>query len=447
MLEVGDRDGGAAFVARDAVKRDQRSLGESDGDDQRRVVLAGIAGNVMEWYDFTVYGYFASVIGIQFFPSGDRLSSLIASFGVFAAGFLMRPVGSLIFGHIGDRVGRKAALTMSVAAMALPTFLIGLLPTYQQIGVAAPVALTLLRLVQGLSVGGEYTTSLIFLVERAPPQSRGLLGSWGPFGVAGGLLLGSGIGTLLTALLDPQAVSDWAWRLPFCFGIAVGLVGLYIRRNVAEPAPATGTATLRHSPLVEAFRMQWRKILQVIGFNVVSAIGFYLCFIYVTSWLRQAEHLAATTAFDINTAAIALLLLLIPLAGTLSDRIGRKPVLIAGAGGLLVLAWPLFWLMHHPQASLVLVGQLGFAALISALAGASPAALVEAFPRSARCTGLSVGYNFCMAVFGGTAPMVAVYTFQHTHDDLSAAYYLMAAALVSLTVFMGLRETLKAPLA
>ena len=447
MVEIGDRGGGTASVASGGVNQDQGSLEASKADDQRRIVFAGIAGNVMEWYDFTVYGYFASIIGVQFFPSSNRLSSLIASFGVFAAGFLMRPIGSLVFGHIGDRVGRKTALTMSVAAMALPTFLIGLLPTYQQVGVAAPVALTVLRLVQGLSVGGEYTTSFIFLVERAPPQRRGLLGSWGPFGVAGGLLLGSGIGTLLTSLLDPQAVSDWGWRLPFCFGIAVGLTGLYIRRNLAEPAPDAGVTGLSHSPLVEAFRLQWRKILQVIGFNVVSAISFYLCFIYVTSWLRQAEHLSATTAFDINTAAIALLLLLIPLAGTLSDRVGRKPVLIAGAGGLLVSAWPLFWLMHHPTASLVLVGQLGFAALISALAGASPAALVEAFPRSARCTGLSVGYNFCMAVFGGTAPMVAVYTFEHTHDDLSAAYYLMAAALVSLTVFLGLRETVKAPLA
>lgn len=198
--------------------------------------------------------------------------------------------------------------------------------------------------------------------------------------------------------------------------------------------------------MVEAFRKQWRNMLRIIGFNVVSAIGFYLCFIYVTSWLRQAEHLAASTAFDINTLAIAILLLLIPLAGALSDRVGRKPVLIAGAGGLLVLAWPLFWLMHHPAASLVLVGQLGFAMLVSALAGAAPAAMVEAFPRAARCTGLSVGYNLCMAVFGGTAPMVAVYTLQHTHDDLSAAYYLMAAALVSLVVILGWRETLRAPL-
>jgi MHS family proline/betaine transporter-like MFS transporter len=162
--------------------------------------------------------------------------------------------------------------------------------------------------------------------------------------------------------------------------------------------------------------------------------------------LRQSEHLAASTAFDINTLAIVVLLLLIPLAGALSDRIGRKPVLLGATGGLLVLAWPLFWLMHHPVPYLVLMGQAGFAVLIAALGGAGPAAMVEAFPRSVRCTGLSLGYNFCMAVFGGTAPMVAVYTLRHTHDDLSAAYYIMAAALVSLLVILGMRETANAPL-
>jgi MHS family proline/betaine transporter-like MFS transporter len=413
--------------------------------DQWHAVLGGIVGNVMEWYDFTIYGYFAAIIGRQFFPTGDRLTSLVASFGVFAAGFLMRPLGSLIFGHIGDRIGRKAALTTSVIAMALPTFLIGLLPTYGQVGAAAPIGLTALRLIQGLSVGGEYTTSFIFLVEQAPPRQRGLLGSWGPFGVAGGLLLGSAIGTLLTARLDPQAVADWGWRLPFLFGIFVGLTGLYIRRHVSEQPPEPG-AVRPHSPVVEAFRTAWRSILKIVGFNMVGAIGFYLCFIYVTTWLRQTEHLAATTAFDINSLAIAVLLPLIPAAGALSDRVGRKPVLIAACAGLLVLAWPLFWLMHHPAASLVLVGQVGFAVLVAGLAGAGPAAMVETFARPVRCTALSVGYNLSMAVFGGTAPMVAVYTLQHTHDDLSGAYYLMAAALVSLVVILGLRETSRVPL-
>jgi MHS family proline/betaine transporter-like MFS transporter len=192
---------------------------------QRRAILAGIAGNVMEWYDFTVYGYFAAIIGRQFFPAEDPISSLLAAFGVFAAGFLMRPFGSLLFGHIGDKMGRKAALTASVALMAVPTFLIGLLPTYEQIGIAGSALLVLLRLVQGLSVGGEYTTSAIFLVERSTPGHRGFLGSFGPFGACGGVLLGSAIGALVTSILEPASIQSWGWRVPLSSAFPWGSSG------------------------------------------------------------------------------------------------------------------------------------------------------------------------------------------------------------------------------
>src|SRR5258705_5944406 len=190
---------------------------------QRRGILAGVAGNVMEWCDFTVYGYFAAVIGRQFFPAEDPTSSLLAAFGVFAAGFLMRRFGSLICGHSGDKMGRKAALTASVALMAVPTFLVGLLPTYQQIGIAGSALLVLLRLVQGLSVGGEYTTSAIFLVERSTPGHRGFLGSFGPFGACGGVLLGSAGGGASTTILYPASVNRWGVRLAFLPRITVSL--------------------------------------------------------------------------------------------------------------------------------------------------------------------------------------------------------------------------------
>src|SRR4051812_46463120 len=191
----------------------------------RRTILAGIAGNVMEWYDFAVYGYFAPVIGRHFFPSEDPAASQIAAFGVFAAGFLMRPMGGLVFGHIGDRVGRKAALTLSVLAMAIPTFLIGLLPGHAQWGAFASVLLVLLRMVQGLSVGGEYTTSVVFLVESARPGRRGLAGSWSTVGAVAGTLMGSAVGALVTVVLPDETVQTWGWRLPFLLGLAVGLAG------------------------------------------------------------------------------------------------------------------------------------------------------------------------------------------------------------------------------
>jgi len=207
---------------------------KEDGSRARRPILAGIVGNVMEWYDFAVYGYFAAIIGRHFFPAENPVSSLLAAFGVFAAGFLMRPVGSIVFGHIGDRAGRKAALTLSVLAMAIPTLLIGLLPTFAQIGLAAPALLVLLRLVQGLSVGGEYGTSITFLVERASPERRGFFGGWSVVGATGGILLGSAVGAVVTTVLGAAETAAWGWRVPFLLGITVGLTGLYLRRTLIE---------------------------------------------------------------------------------------------------------------------------------------------------------------------------------------------------------------------
>ena len=222
------------------------------------LVLAGAAGNVMEWYDFAVYGYFAATIGDHFFPSTDKFTSLIAAFGVFAAGFLMRPLGAVVFGHIGDRVGRKAALTISVLAMAVPTFLIGLLPGYATLGPAAAVLLVLLRMLQGLSVGGEYTTSIVFLVEGAGRNQRGFAGSWSGFGAVGGILLGSAVGALLTATFPQEAVDRWGWRLPFIFSLfLLGIAG-WVRAQLVETPLWEGLRLqnrLSREPLVEPGRV------------------------------------------------------------------------------------------------------------------------------------------------------------------------------------------------
>lgn len=201
---------------------------------QRKLVIAGIIGNILEWYDFSVYGYFAVSIGHHFFPSGNPTTSLLAAFGVFAAGFFMRPAGAVLFGHIGDSWSRERALFLSVLAMAVPTFLIGVLPDYQQIGISASVLLVLLRLAQGISVGGEYTTSIVFVVEKSVSQRRGLMGTWCLFGVCAGTLLGSAVGTLLTSVLPREAMRAWGWRLPFIFGLVIGIVGLRIRRELGR---------------------------------------------------------------------------------------------------------------------------------------------------------------------------------------------------------------------
>ncbi len=426
-----DLIGGEILRTAQRVNRETRAA-------ERRTVIAGLAGNVMEWYDFGVYGFFAAAIGSQFFPSGDPSTSLLASFGVFAVGFIARPLGGLLFGHIGDRLGRRAAVVSSVVLMIIPTLFMALLPTYGQIGVAAPILLVLLRLAQGLAVGGEYTTSMVLLVEEAQPSRRGFVGSFAPFGALGGLLLGSAVGATLLAILPEQDASIWGWRLAFFSGLLIGLVVFLIRRRLPPDEKILEAEAARKSPLAEAFRTQWRTIIKIVGFSLINSVGFYLCFVYVSTWLKEQQHVPSSTALALNSIALFSMLFFTPLAGALSDRIGRKPVLIVGAAGFALSAWPVFWFINTPHPPVILAGLLVFALFMSCYGG-SPAFLVEAFPMHVRCSGLSIGYNLSQSIFGGTVPMVAVFLIKITGNPLAPAFYLAAAATVSLlmTLLIG----------
>ncbi len=398
---------------------------------EKRTIIAGLAGNVMEWYDFGVYGYFAAAIGSQFFPSDNPSTSLLASFGVFAVGFIARPLGGILFGHIGDNHGRRAAVISSVILMIVPTLLMAILPTHNQIGLAAPILLIVLRLAQGLAVGGEYTTSMVLLVEEAQSRRRGLVGSFAPFGALGGLLLGSAVGAVLMAWLPEEAAASWGWRLAFFTGLLIGLVVFAIRRRLTPERAIVESGEARKSPLMEAFRTQWRTILKVTGFTLGNGVGFYLCFVFVATWLKENYHVSSSLALILNSCAILFMMLMTPIAGAISDRIGRKPVIIIGAAGFALFAWPLFKLMSAGSIGAIIAGQSVFA-LFLACYGASPAFLVEAFPKHVRCSGLSVGYNLAQSIFGGTVPMVAVYLTKLTGDPLTPAFYLSLAGAVSL---------------
>lgn len=417
----------------------------TDARTRRKVIAAGISGNVLEWYDFAVYGFYAPIIGKLFFPSEDPTVSLIASFGAFAAGFLMRPVGGFIFGHIGDKIGRKRALILSVMLMAIPTGIIGILPDHATIGIAAAVLMVLMRMLQGLSVGGEYTGSIVYLAEHSPTKRRGFFTSWTLFGAVGGILLGSGVGALISNLLTEAQVADWGWRVAFISGILVGVVGMIIRRHLPD-MPEDASADKPKSPVVEAIKTQWRSMAKVIGFNIINAVGFYMMFVYVVTWLIKQVKEPRSDALDINTISMAVLLVLVPICGALSDKIGRKPLLLFGAGGIAIFGYPLIWLMHHPDFMMILLGQLGFSVLIGAYFGAGPATLTEMFPRRVRVSALSVGYNIGLAIFGGTTPLVATWLISRTHNDLSIAWYLIACAIVSFLVVLTLKETAGKPL-
>ncbi len=409
-----------------------------EGRTRLRILGAGLIGNVMEWYDFAVYGFFASTIGTLFFPSGNPTTSLIASFGAFAAGFLMRPVGAILFGHIGDILGRKKVLTISVMLMAIPTFLVGLLPTYDDIGLAAPVLIVLLRMMQGVSVGGEYTGSFVFLVERAPKNRRGLYSSWSLTGALGGILLGSGIGALVTNLATPDQLNAWGWRIPFLAGILVAGTGWLIRRGITEEI---GEKKPEVSPLAEAVRGSRRELLQSFGLNVANAVNFYIIFIYISTWLVAQDGTSRAEALDINTVSMAITLLIIPLVAFASDHVGRKPFLLVGSGGLALLGYPLILLMHHTDPVMETIGQIGLAVFLGIFLATIPVTVAELFPRRIRVSATSLSYNLPLAIFGGTAPMVATWLITETGNAMAVAWYLSAAALVGFLVTLTLKET------
>jgi len=409
---------------------------------RRRVIAVGMIGNVLEWYDFAIYGYFAAQIGRYFFPHEDPIAQLLSAFGVFAIGYLMRPIGGAIVGHIGDRFGRRAALSFSVAAMAIPTFLIGLLPGYHIIGLSAPIALTVLRMVQGLSVGGEYTSSMVFLVEHAPEGRRGLMGALAGTGATIGILLGSAVGAAFAASMSTAALDAWAWRIPFLLGLLVGIMGFVLRRYVLE----AGVAVRRmRAPIVETLHDHWRLVAGFAGLSVFCAGTFYVGFVYIVSWLQTADGIAPARALEINSFSMMVLLPVTIAAGWVSDRIGRKPLMFLTSAGGLVGALPLFWLLNHPSDLLAQLGQLGFVFLVGIYYAALPALLVEAAPATVRCTAVALGYNLCYGLFGGLSALAATWLVGRTGDEMAPAFLIMAAAAVTLATLFWFRETYRTP--
>ena len=404
---------------------------------RRRIVAAGTVGNVLEWYDFAIYGYFAPTIGRTFFPGQDPVAQVLAAFGVFAVGYLMRPLGGAVVGHIGDRYGRRMALIFSMAAMAMPTFLVGLLPGYATIGLMAPVLLTLLRTIQGLSVGGEWTTSFVFLIEHADPKRRGLTGAIGWCGGIFGILLGSAVGTLFNGLLTPEQLDAWGWRIPFLFGLIAGGTGLMLRRGLTDVAEVAMGARPERSPLIETLRHHGALVARLAGVCAFCAVSFYLIFLYLVSWLQTVDGVAPARSLGINTASMAALMPIDLFFGWLGDRVGRRPVLLLALAFAFVSAVPLFWLMHHPEPIYLLMGELGFVLSLGAFLGVLPVFLVEATDPALRCTTISLGYNIATGLFGGVTPLAATWLVERTTMDLSPAFMIMAAALVSFVFVLG----------
>jgi MHS family proline/betaine transporter-like MFS transporter len=399
-----------------------------------QTVVAGVIGNVLEWYDFALFGFLTPVIAPLFFPSTDRLASLLDTFGVFALGFLMRPVGGILFGHIGDRFGRKVALQWSVLLMAIPTTILGLLPTHAQVGVLAPLLLTLLRMLQGISVGGEFIGSMSFLGEHATPARRGFIGSWCTFSGGLGNLMGSGMATLITGLIPEPHLSSWGWRVPFLGGLAVGLIGFWLRRGVTESPrfeEAVKAGQTARSPVFLALQQDRKGLLLTVGLALMLSVGFYLPWVWLSTYLSRinSPHLPLSTALEINTFAMAVMIVLIPVGGLLSDRFGRKRVMVLGCAALAVAVYPLFVLLSSGRPRADLEAQLVIAALAAMVQGPAPAAFVELFPTRTRYSGIALAYNGTLALLGGTTPLIATWLIDETGYARAPAFYLLAAVI------------------
>jgi MHS family proline/betaine transporter-like MFS transporter len=406
----------------------------------RRAIIAATVGNLLETYDFAVYGFFAIVIARLFFPAGDATVSLLLTVATFGVGFVMRPVGAIVLGSLADRRGRKAALSLTIMMMAVGTAMIGFAPTYAQIGAWAPAIIVLARLIQGFSAGGEIGTATAFLVEHAPAEKRGFFASFQQATQAGALLTGSLIGAALTGLLTPAELESWGWRVPFWLGLLIGPVGLYIRRNTEEAQEFSRAADVRQgSPLGEALRLHGRGILTGFGITIAWTVATYFFLVYMPTYAVRELKIAQSAALTANGIGLALLLVLAPCFGALSDRIGRRVLLLASAGAIVLLAYPLLkWLTAAPSPAALTMFQLAFAFLIAAFTGAAPAAMAEVCPPQVRSTGVSIAYNFAVTIFGGFAPFIATWAIAATGNPLAPAWYVTAATALSLAMIFAL---------
>ncbi|MFF4485417.1 MFS transporter [Streptomyces sp. NPDC001544] len=417
----------------------------------KRAVKAAALGNAMEWFDFGVYSYIAVTLGKVFFPSGNATAQLLSTFGAFAAAFLVRPLGGLVFGPLGDRVGRQKVLAVTMIMMAAGTFAIGLIPSYSTIGVGAPLLLLAARLVQGFSTGGEYAGASTFIAEYAPDKKRGFFGSWLEFGTLAGYIGGAGLVTVMTALLSTHDLLTWGWRIPFLVAGPMGIIGLYLRLRLEEtPAFAAeaekAEASRPRVPLREMVAGQWKALLLCMGLVLVFNVTDYMLLSYMPSYLTSELKYDETHGLLVVLGVMALMMIVQPLAGALSDRVGRRPVIAAGCAGFLFLSIPALLLIR--QGSLLAVG-LGMGALgllLVCFTAAMPSALPALFPTRVRYGSLSIGFNVSVSLFGGTTPLVVTALIGATGNMMMPAYYMMAAAVVGGFAVWRMTESAGRPL-
>ncbi|MDN6521836.1 MFS transporter [Corynebacterium flavescens] len=401
----------------------------------RNSVKASFIGTFIEWFDYAAYVYMSAIVATVFFPNLEGRTALIFTFGLFALSFLMRPIGAIVWGHIGDRLGRVRTLSTSIVLMSSATFCIGILPSHAAIGTAAPLLLLACRMVQGFSAAGEYAGASTHLSEVAPKDKRGLFAAVVPAATASGLLLGSLIAAALTGLLDDASLTSWGWRIPFLLAAPLGIYGLMIRRHTMESeqftqATASDTPSSSTTPIVEVLRYPRALVVAFAG-AVLNAIGFYVILTYLPTYLSEELGMNSTQAFISSSIASAFYVAFALLTGYLSDRLGRRTTMLVAAAAMLVGIVPAFILLGTSGFLVIVTVQVCLGGILALNDGVLPSFLSEQFPTSTRLTGFALTFNLANAIFGGTAPMVATWLIGATGSVLAPAFYLAVAAIVT----------------
>jgi MFS transporter, MHS family, proline/betaine transporter len=398
----------------------------------RRIVFSSSVGNALEWFDFLVYGYFASIIAKAFFPSHDEWLSTMLAIGTFGISFLMRPLGAIVLGVYGDRRGRKAALTLAILLMMIGTFTMAVMPTYQHIGLAAPLLILLARLIQGFAVGGEFGSATAFMVEHSESK-RGYYASWQFASQGLAAILAASFGSVLSAWLPQPQLESWGWRIPFVFGLLIGPVGYYIRSHLDEtPEFLANRRRQETSAQAASFSNQWVNLLLAVGIVAQSTVGVYVLQLYMPMYAVKQLHLPATASFAVVVLNGGLQFLFSPIMGALSDRLGRIRIMLVTSIIMGVGIYPMFaWLQAAPTVASLVVVQALAGILKAAYSGPMPALMSEIFPTRVRSTGLSIGYALGVTLFGGFAPTIVEAFIHLTGDKLAPSYYVLLAAVLS----------------
>jgi MHS family proline/betaine transporter-like MFS transporter len=418
----------------------------------KKSILAAVIGNALEWYDFLAFAFMTPIVAKLFFPSNpadpdNNINQILLTTAVFGVGFFMRPVGGIVLGLYGDRKGRKAAMVMVTGLMAVAIALITLAPTYAAVGIAAPLFIVVARLLQGFAAGGEFGTSTALLIEMAPPGKRGFYGSWQMTGQMIALLLGAAAGTLITEIFTQEQLMAWAWRLPFAFGLLIVPVAIYIRRNVEEPEAfvrmkaAQAAGTVRQATLGEMLKNHMRETLVGMGLVVTLTVSIYITFTYLTTFSTVTLKLPLRDTFLVQMASAAFMIVLMPLWGAWSDRVGRRPLMIGSLIGYLLVLYPAYaWLTAEPSISRLLVAQLSICVFVSVYFGVFSTVIAELFPANVRSLGMSLAYNIAVMIFGGFAQFIVTWLIRATGSPMAPAYYVMFGVAVGLVAAFFIRD-------